>query len=113
MAWAKPDEIEIKLVANRTDEADQVLMLLLCALLVTLPVNKPCNLSIRPELGAQLFGAQARSPHKVCPPMIVRKGLVLFPLIHRRAAHQNDVFTRSGWRGLRDKGEDREKNDEQ
>src|SRR5262245_17504129 len=46
--------------------------------------------------------------------MIVRHGLVLFPLIHRRATHQNDVLTRGWWRRpSRGKREDSEKTDKQ
>src|SRR4029077_1458475 len=74
-------------------------MLLLGAILVTLSVNQPCDLRIRPELGAQLFGAQACRTHKVRPPMIVRESLVFFPLIHRRSTHQDYIFTPGRRRG--------------
>ena len=40
-AWAKPDEVEIQFVTHRTDKADQILVFLFCAILVTLPIYKP------------------------------------------------------------------------
>src|SRR5436309_7146547 len=112
-AWAKPDEVEIQFVTHRTDKTDQILVFLFCAILVTLPVYKPRNLRIRAKRLTQLFAAQPRGPHKVRPPMIVREGLVFFPLIHRRPAHKNDVFTRCRRRRLQADCEDAQKSNEQ
>src|SRR6266550_1536055 len=100
VSGTKPNQIDIKFVANRTNQADQILVLLLCAVHVTLLVNKPRDLRIRPDLLTQLFGAQTRRPHKVRPPMIVRNSLVFFPLIHRWPTNQEYVFTPGRRRGL-------------
>src|SRR5436309_9991516 len=102
-AWAKPDQLEIIFFTHTIDQADQILVFLFCAVLVTLPVDKPRNLRVRTELLAQLFGAQPGSPHKVRPPMVVRDSLIFFPLIHRRPAHKDDVLTRSRQPCLRGK----------
>src|SRR5437867_196035 len=112
-AWAKPDEVEIQFVTHRTDKTDQILVFLFCAILVTLPVYKPRNLRVRAKRLTQLVGAQPRGPHKVRPPMIVRESLVFFPLIHRRPAHKNDVFTRCRRRRLHADCEDAQKSNEQ
>ena len=80
VARAKPDEIDVKFVANRVNETDQILVLLFGAVLVSLPVNEPGDLRIRPELGAQLLGAQTSGAHKVRPPMIVRVQPCIFPI---------------------------------
>ena len=47
LARAKPDQIDIKFVANRVNETDQVLVLLFCAVLIALTVNEPRDLRIR------------------------------------------------------------------
>jgi hypothetical protein len=82
VSGTKPNQIDIKFVSNRTDETDQILVLLLGAVLIALPVNEPRDLRVRPGLTAYLLSAQTGCPHKVRPPMIVRDGLVFFPLIH-------------------------------
>src|SRR5437867_8150724 len=112
-AWAKPDQLEIIFFTHTIDQADQILVFLFSAVLVTLPVHKPRNLRIRAKRPTQLVGAQPRGPDKVRPPMIVRESLVFFPLIHRRPADKNDVFTRCRRRRLRADCEDAQKSNEQ
>src|SRR6266496_945069 len=70
-ARVKPNEIEIKFFANRIDQANQVLVLLLRAINISLLVNQPGDLRVRSKLGAQLLRAQPGGANKVRPPMIV------------------------------------------
>src|ERR1700745_2558525 len=50
VAGTKPNQIDIKFVANRINQADQILVLLLGAVLIALLVNEPGDLGIRPDL---------------------------------------------------------------
>ena len=43
LAGSKPDQVDIKFIADRADEADQILVLLLRPVLVTLSVDEPRN----------------------------------------------------------------------
>ena len=47
LAWPKPDQIDIKFVANRVNETDQILVLLFRAVFIALTVNEPRDLRIR------------------------------------------------------------------
>lgn|SRR5580700_1051132 len=94
-AIAEVNDIEMKLFADRINEADQILFFLLCAIEITLFVDEPGNLSVRAKLRAQLVGAQAGGMDKVGPPMIVRLRFVLFPLLERWSADEQDIFARN------------------
>ena len=80
-AVLKIDEVQTISVANRTDVAEQILMLLCGAIDITLLVNEPGNHGIGADLGAQLFSAQTGGVDEIGPPMIVRLRLVLLPLM--------------------------------
>ena len=67
-------------------------MFLFGAIQISLFVNEPGNLRIRSELSPQLFGAYSRGADKIRPPMVVRISFIVFPLIKRRSANQNNVF---------------------
>src|SRR5262249_23384566 len=112
VARAKPNQVDIKFVANCANQADQILVLLFGPVLVALPVNKPGDLRIRSDLAAQLFSAQTRRPHKVRPPMIVRDSLVFFPFIHRRSTNQDYVFTPDRRRGTQTERDHRQEPNE-
>jgi hypothetical protein len=99
VSGTKPNQIDIKFVANRTDKTDQILVLLFGAVLIALPVNEPGDLRVRSDLAAYLLSAQTGRAHKVRPPVIVRDSLVFFPLIHRRPTNQHYVFTPGRRRG--------------
>ena len=92
VAALKIDQVEIKLVRDGVDEANQVLVLLCGTIKIALFVNQPGDLGVRPKASAKLFGAQAGCMHEIRPPMIVRIGFVLFPLMQRRSAHHHDPF---------------------
>lgn len=108
--FVEPDEVDVELVAHGADQADQILMFLLGTIEITLFINQPCDLRVRPDLIAKLFGPQTRCTNKIRPPMIVRRGFVFFPLIHRRPAHQENVF--AGDRLGRESGRGDEKSEE-
>src|SRR5215831_10471578 len=109
----EPNEMEIKFVADGIDQTNQVLVLLFGTILVTLSVNEPSKLHVRPKFGAQLLGAQPRRAYKVRPPVIVRVSLVFFPLIHRGPAYQDDVFAGGRRCRPRREREHRQKGNEQ
>ena len=88
----KINQVEMKLLPHRIDVADQVLVFLFGPVEITLLINKHGNHGVRPELGTHLFSAQACGVEEVCPPMIVRVGFVLLPLMQGRAAHEQNVF---------------------
>src|SRR5215217_2951073 len=58
LARTEPNEVDIKFVANRANQTDQILVLLFRAVLVTLPVNEPGDFRIGSGLAAYLFSAQ-------------------------------------------------------
>src|SRR4030095_1290756 len=88
----KPNEIEIKFIANGLNQADQILVFLRRTIYIALFVNEPRDPRIRAELRAQLLGEQPRATNKIRPPMIMRINLVLLPLIHGGSAYDDDVF---------------------
>src|SRR6266487_1710645 len=94
-AAVKIDQVQTVFIAHRIDETDQVLMLLLGAIQITLLVYEPGNLGVRSELAAQLLCPYSRGANKVRPPMIVRINFIVLPLIKGRPAHDDDpLFVR-------------------
>ena len=109
----KVNQVQIEPVAHGIDEADQILVLLRSAIEIALLINKPGDRSVGAELGAQLLSAQSRGANKVRPPMVVRIGLVVLPLIERRATHNDDPLTgRRGGR-FRSERQDRQRTNEE
>ena len=86
----KPNEIDIKFVANRTNQADQILVLLLGAVLIALLVNKPGNLRIRPELGCAIVQCANAPPAQSSPTNDRAEQPCIFP-IDTSTAHQPGV----------------------
>src|SRR6266487_5342703 len=96
-AAVKINQVQIVFVAHRIDEADQVLVLLLGAIQITLLVYEPGNLGVRSELTAQLLCPYSRGANKVRPPRIWRINFIVLPLIKGRPADDDDpLFVRGG-----------------
>ncbi len=98
VAFIEIDNVEMKLLGHRIDQADQILMVLLGAIDISLFVNQPRNLYVGRQLGAELLGAQPCRMHEIRPPKIVRPRFVLLPLMHRRAANEDYIFASYGSR---------------
>src|ERR1700704_29205 len=103
------NQVQIVLLADRIYVADQILFFLHGAIEITLFVNEPGNLLVRSVLGAHLFGPNPRGANEICPPMIGRLGLVLFPLPQGRPADQENVFATNWIRSLSGERKDEEK----
>src|SRR6185437_1694132 len=114
VALVEINELQVELLADGIDEAEQVLFFLGAAVFVTLAINKPGDLRVRSHGGTDLLGANAGGANKIRPPMIVRLELVFLPHHQGGTAHENNVFSvgRSGGGRLAG-GENRQEDKEQ
>src|SRR6266550_6924659 len=91
--------MNVELVSDRFDVADQILLFLNPAIDISGPVNQPGNHLIGAVLGPDLFGAYTGGPNKVGPPVVMRLGLVFLPLVHRRSTDQDNPLGLGRWGG--------------
>ena len=98
-AGSEPDQVNVKLIAYRLDVADQILFFLHPPIEVTRLIYQPGNHLIRPILRAQLFGPNPGGADEISPPVVVWLVLILFPLVQRWSAHQDDPLGFWGLRG--------------
>src|SRR5947199_7076686 len=89
-ALSEVNKMQIKFVAHGIDVPDQIDSVLLSPLDVGGLVNQPRYHQVRTKLLAQLFGPNAGRMHEICPPMIMRLGLVFLPLVEGDATDQDN-----------------------
>src|SRR5205814_7179301 len=91
-ATIEVNKMQIKFVTHGIDVTDQIDSVLLSPLDVGGLVNQPRYHEVRSKLLAQLLGPNSGGMHEICPPMIMRLGLVFLPLVEGDATDQDNPF---------------------
>src|SRR5438270_7587856 len=99
-------------VTDGVDISDQVRAILLCAFKVTRLVNQPSNRRVSAQLCSKLFRPNPCGMNEIRPPMIVRLGLVLLPLMHGNPPNDDDPFALREFRS-RNRADEGEENSDQ